>query len=115
MPHPQRTDSGYRNYSEREVDRLRFISRGRELGFSLEEIRSLLRLGDEANLSCDEADRLARSHLVKVRERIAELERMAEELDHVISGCAGERCDTCTILGALKCNHPLPPIAAAIV
>ena len=46
MPAPARTASGYREYSPTEVDRLRFISRGRELGFSLEEIRSLLSLDD---------------------------------------------------------------------
>ncbi len=42
LPHPARSVSGYREYLPEEVDRLRFITRGRELGFSLEEIRSLL-------------------------------------------------------------------------
>ena len=56
MPRPERTDSGYRVYREKEVDRLRFISRGRELGFSLEEIRSLLLLEHDVSLSCDQVD-----------------------------------------------------------
>lgn len=109
MPKPQRTGSGYRTYSKEEVERLRFISRGRELGFSLEEIRSLLRLGDEPNLSCGEVDRLARSHLVSIRERIAELQRMAKELNRVITECEGDRRGNCTILGTLKrANFPKP-------
>ena len=56
MPRPERTDSGYRVYREKEVDRLRFISRGRELVFSLEEIRSLLLLEHDVSLSCDQVD-----------------------------------------------------------
>lgn len=102
MPPPERTGSGYRVYSEDEVDRLRFISRGRELGFGLEEIRSLLRLGDEPDLSCEEVDRLARSHLVDIRQRISELQRMAAELDRVIVGCARDRRGNCAILETLK-------------
>jgi len=102
MPRPLRTGSGYRSYTEHEVERLRFITRGRDLGFSLEEIRSLLRLADEPDLSCVEVDRLARSHLVDIRQRISELKRMAAELDRVIVGCAGDRRGNCAILGTLK-------------
>lgn len=109
MAQPPRTDSGYRTYSEADVDRLRFISRGRELGFSLEEIRSLLRLSDEPNMSCMEVDRMARSHLVDIQGRISELQRMAEELDRVIGGCAKEQRGNCAILGTLRFS----PIASA--
>lgn len=62
MPAPARTASGYREYSPTEVDRLRFISRGRELGFSLEEIRSLLSLDDDPAMSCCDVDVIARQH-----------------------------------------------------
>ena len=47
MPAPTRTGSGYRSYSEQDVERLRFITRGRDLGFSLDEIRSLMRLDQD--------------------------------------------------------------------
>ena len=56
---PKRTHSGYRSYTPADVDRLRFISRGRELGFSLEEIRSLLRLDDDPTMSCRDVDAMA--------------------------------------------------------
>lgn len=110
VPRPRRTGSGYRAYTEADVDRLRFISRGRELGFSLEEIRSLLRLGDEPNLSCLDVDRMARAHLVDIRGRISQLQHMAEELDRVISGCAQDRRENCAILGTL--NRPLASLQA---
>ncbi len=106
MPPPQRSDGGYRTFSETDVDRLRFISRGRELGFSLEEIRSLLRLSDEPNMSCMEVDQMARSHLIDIQGRISELQRMAEELDRVIGGCAKEQRGNCAILGTLRRSSP---------
>src|SRR5690606_1867317 len=58
LPAPPRTASGYRDYRPADADRLRFISRGRELGFSLAEIRSLLGLAEDDGLSCQDVDRL---------------------------------------------------------
>lgn len=52
LPCAQRTSSGYRSYTTAEVARLRFISRGRRPGFSLDEIRALLALGEDVSLSC---------------------------------------------------------------
>ena len=102
MPQPARTASGYRAYSLAEVERLRFISRGRELGFSLEEIRSLLRLDDDSKMSCGDVDVIARTHLADIRQRIDELHRMATELERVIAECAGGERGHCTILNALR-------------
>jgi MerR family mercuric resistance operon transcriptional regulator len=102
MPQPTRTGTGYRAYTAADVERLRFISRGRALGFSLEEIRSLLRLNDDSKLSCGDVDVLARVHLTDIRQRIEELTRMAGELERVITQCAGGERRQCTILGALR-------------
>jgi len=102
MPRPARTMSGYRAYTPVDVERLRFISRGRELGFSLEEIRSLLRLNDDPKLSCGNVDLLARAHLTDIHQRIEALTRMAGELERVIAQCAGGERGTCAILGALR-------------
>lgn len=102
MPRPDRQVNGYRTYTPAEVDRLHFISRGRELGFSIEEIRSLLQLDDAPCLSCGDVDRLARKHLADIQRKIIELQRMAVELEDVIGHCAGGERDSCTILGALK-------------
>ena len=102
LPAPQRSPSGYRHYQEQDVRRLRFIRRGRELGFSLEEIRSLLRLDDDSKMSCGDVDVIARTHLADIRQRIDELHRMATELERVIAECAGGERGHCTILNALR-------------
>ena len=112
VPRPTRTGSGYRAYTPADVERLRFISRGRELGFSLEEIRSLLRLDDDPKLKCGDVDALARAHLVEIRQRIEELLRMANELERVIVQCAGGERGACTILGTLR-RPPNEPTSCA--
>lgn len=99
---PERTLSGYRAYSQGDVERLRFVSRGRELGFSLDEIRSLLRLNDDPAMSCCDVDAIARTHLSDIRGRIVELQRVASELERVIADCAGGKRGQCTILGTLR-------------
>lgn len=105
LPAPARTSGGYRDYRPADVDRLRFVSRGRDLGFSLQEIRSLLRLAENEALSCHEVDRLARAHLEDIRTRLDDLQRMASELERVIHSCGGEKRGQCTILETLR----LPP------
>jgi MerR family mercuric resistance operon transcriptional regulator len=102
MPPSMRTGSGYRTYAPADVERLRFIARGRELGFSLEEIRSLLRLNDDPKLSCCDVDVVARAHLADIHQRIEALNRMVCELERVIGQCAGGERGACTILGALR-------------
>jgi len=102
MPSPGRTASGYREYSEADVDRLRFITRGRDLGFSLEEIRSLLRLAQDPDISCSEVDQIARKHLGDILIRLEDLQRMARELERTIDHCGGGERGQCTILGTLR-------------
>lgn len=102
LPRPGRTTSGYRAYAERDVERVRFITRGRDLGFSLEEIRSLMRLAEDPGLSCEDVDQLARQHLAEIKARQAALREMARELERTIAGCAGGHRGACAILGALK-------------
>lgn len=107
LPRARRTNSGYRTYTTTEVDRLRFITRGRELGFSLDEIRSLLALAEDASLSCAEVDQLAHSHLAEIRQRVRALNRMAKELEQTIRGCAGGERAQCSILSALQTRPKL--------
>ena len=104
MTAPDRTASGYRQYRDTDIDRLRFITRGRALGFSLEELKSLLRLAEESQLSCSDVDRLARIHLVDIQRRLADLQRMERELQRTIESCSGRERASCSILGALKAD-----------
>ena len=102
MPPPERTPKGYREYSEADVERLRFISRGRGLGFSLQEIRSLLRLAQDPGISCSEVDQLARKHLHDILGRLKDLQRMGHELGRTIDHCGGGQRGECTILDSLR-------------
>ena len=102
LPEPERTRNRYRQYIDADVERLRFITRGRDLGFSLEEIRSLLRLAEDPDLSCGEVDQLARKHLGDIQARLADLQRMASELARTIGACHGDERGTCTILETLR-------------
>jgi MerR family mercuric resistance operon transcriptional regulator len=102
MPPPERTPNGYREYSEADVEQLRFISRGRGLGFSLQEIRSLLRLAQDPGISCSEVDQLARKHLDDILVRLKDLQRMARELERTIDHCGGGQRGECTILDSLR-------------
>jgi len=102
MPSPERTPKGYREYCEADVERLRFISRGRGLGFSLQEIRSLLRLAQDPDISCSEVDQLARKHLDDILVRLKDLQRMARELERTIDHCGGGQRGECTILDSLR-------------
>ena len=110
MPRPGRTASGYREYSGADVERLRFVTRGRDLGFSLEEIRSLLRLAQDPAMSCGEVDLLARQHLRDIQARIEDLRRMASELERTISSCQGDQRGQCTILETLRQPAAVSPV-----
>ncbi|WP_028237989.1 MerR family transcriptional regulator [Stutzerimonas azotifigens] len=96
-----RTESGYRTFGEREAERLRFVKRGRELGFSLEEIRTLVELADQPGQPCAEVDRLAEGHLAEVRQRIADLRRLEAELERLV-GCTESSVRECRIVEALS-------------
>ena len=100
LPAPQRSPSGYRHYQEQDVRRLRFIRRGRELGFSLEEIRSLLDLAAHPESPCASADRMVREHLDAIATRIRDLQNMQAELSK-LAGCHSGHAEHCRLLEAL--------------
>jgi len=104
LPAPQRAGSGrYRMYRTSDVDRLAFVRRARELGFSIEEVRELLGLADDPQRPCAEVDQLARAHLHAVEEKITQLIALRSELQRVIGACAGKyHMAECRILGALS-------------
>ena len=100
LPAPVRSASGYRYYGEDDIKRLRFIRRGRELGFSLEEIRSLLELASQPQQSCRVADELVQSHLVEVNTRIRDLQAIKVELEQ-LTECKSQISAHCRLLDAL--------------
>ena len=72
MPLPARTASGHRAYEEGHIRRLAFIRRARELGFSIEQIRTLLALAEPTRASCAEVQEVAQTHLDEVRAKLAD-------------------------------------------
>jgi MerR family mercuric resistance operon transcriptional regulator len=91
LPAPARRGR-YRTYDRDDVGRLAFVRRARELGFTLEDVRALLRLAAEGNRACAEVRSLAADHLADVRSKIADLRAMERALASSVRRCdAGER------------------------
>ncbi len=101
MPVPMRSDSGYRLYGESGRKRLRFILRGRELGFSIEELRSLLSLVDGGHYTCGEVRDLTLEHLQSIRAKLADLRRLEQTLAEVSAQCEGGEVPDCPVIDAL--------------
>jgi len=101
LPEPPRTTAGYRSYDTTHERRLRFVLRARELGFSLDEIRELLRLVDEREQPCAEASAVAAAHLNDVRAKITDLKRMERVLRDVVAQCADGTRPECALLESL--------------
>lgn len=82
---PQRhPDNGYQLFSDADVERLNFIQRARKLGFSVAEIRDILTHADQGDSPCPLVRELLASRLPHIRERIAELEALAERMEHAL-------------------------------
>ena len=102
LPAPGRTAGNYRAYGTAHLERLSFVRRARDLGFTLDQVRELLRLADERGRSCDAVDRVAREHLGEVERKIADLEALRRELRDLIGRCRHGTVDDCRIIGALS-------------
>lgn len=105
LPPPPRTAGGYRSYDRAHERRLSFVLRSRELGFSLDEVRALLRLVDERDQPCAEASRLAVTHLADVRAKIADLKRMERVLKDIVAQCGDGTRPDCPLIDSLFQEH----------
>lgn len=100
---PSRTTSGYRQYSESAVRRLRFIRRAKALGFTLSEIRNLLAISDNKEGGMSEVKTLTEEKISLIAERIKDLQRIQTALSHLSSLCSGDGCvDNCPIIDTLN-------------
>lgn len=102
LPEPPRTEKGYRSYKSGHERRLRFVMRARELGFSLDEVRTLLRLVGERDQPCAEASRLASIHLADVQAKIADLRRMEAALAEAVARCGDGARPVCPLIELLS-------------
>lgn len=101
LPAPARTAGNQRSYTQAHADRLGFVRHSRELGFSLDAIRTLLDLSDDPNRSCEQADRIARRHLQEVNARIESLAVLKAELERMIRQCRRGKIADCRIIKVL--------------
>ena len=97
---PPKVHGGYRHYPAESIDRVRFIKRAQQLGFTLEEVGDLLLLGDG---HCKETQALATKKLALIEIRLADLENMRVTLKDLISQCEmGNDRAGCPIVESLK-------------
>lgn len=102
IPRVNRSESGYRLYTEADHSRLLFIRRSRKLGFSLDDIRELLSLTDQQQDSCASVDAKVEQQLDQVRARLKDLHAMECELERLSACCEGGAIMDCRIIETLS-------------
>ena len=98
----RRTDAGYRLYDARDVQVLQFIHRSRELGFSLEQIRTLLALWQDKQRASKDVRAMAKQHIAELDRKIADLQAMRRTLETLAAKCHGDARPDCPILDDLS-------------
>ncbi len=101
LPKVARSDSGYRQYVESDVHTLRFIRRGRALGFSMAEIAELLKLWQNKRRASSSVKRIALAHAEDLSRRIEEMEAMKRTLERLADCCQGDHRPDCPIIDEL--------------
>lgn len=102
IPHSRRAESGYRKYAPTDVHTLRFIRRARDLGFSTERIKQLLRLWQDRTRTSREVKEIALSHVTALDADIAKLISLREAVGHLAGLCHGDDHPDCPILDGLS-------------
>lgn len=97
-----RTDAGYRQYTENEIQTLRFIKRARDLGFSITRIKTLLALWQDRTRKSSDVKKLARQYIKELDEDIAKLQSIRNQLQHVSDCCRGDHRPECPIIDVLS-------------
>jgi|AntRauTorcE11897_2_1112592.scaffolds.fasta_scaffold73998_1 MerR family mercuric resistance operon transcriptional regulator len=105
IPEPDRRRSGYRIFTQRHIDQIKFIKRAQELGFTLSEIKELLELRVDEKSSCSIIKKEAEEKYKDVSDKINDLKRIKNTLAELIDSCSGSGPKgDCPILGALEGN-----------
>jgi Cu(I)-responsive transcriptional regulator len=104
---PSRTESGRRTYGRADVQRLQFIRNGRRLGFSIDEIRSLIGLAENPAQDCSAASAIAARHLDDVEIRLAQLSSLRNELATLARSCTSAQIADCRIIQAIGQTNAL--------
>jgi len=113
IPKAARRDSGYRDYSDDDVHRLRFIRRARDLGFTVEQIGDLLDLWTDRERASADVKALALGHVEALRNKVAEIEGMIATLEGLAASCHGDNRPECPIIEGLAEDGSGPRAKAA--
>ena len=113
FPQVQRTESGYRQYSDNDVHMLRFVRHARDLGFSIEQIRELLGLWQNRRRPSRQVKSLAQAHIHELDQKLHELQTMKATLEHLVHCCHGDDRPDCPILDTLADGAATPPATDA--
>jgi Cu(I)-responsive transcriptional regulator len=98
IPEAERTEAGYRLYGVREIAMLRFIRQSRSLGFSMDQIASLMSLWGDPGRHSSDVKRVAMLQLEELEQRQRELDQMRGTLEQLVSQCRGDHTAHCAIL-----------------
>lgn len=102
VPAAGRRASGYRDYGDGDVHRLGFVRRARDLGFSIAEIRDLLRLWSDEGRSSRDVKDVALRHIADLDRRARRLTEMADALRRLAGACEGDGRPDCPIIAGLE-------------
>lgn len=109
LPPPPRSRGGHRLYGPDLLKRLNFVRRSRDLGFTLGEIRGLLRVVDGGKYTCAEIEVLTMEHVREIRRKIADLKKLKSVLETMASQCSRGKLPECPIIDALFDPRTGPP------
>jgi MerR family copper efflux transcriptional regulator len=112
LPAPSRSLKGYRSYSERTVEELCFIRKAQALGFSLDEIREILKLSRSGQAPCAHVLSLAHQHLAAVEERIRQLQQFRDQLAMEVAKWDTKKTVTCRGLCQIIVSADMDALAA---
>ncbi|MEO6394791.1 MAG: Cu(I)-responsive transcriptional regulator [Devosia sp.] len=102
IPEADRRDSNYRDYGYHDLHRLAFIRRARDLGFSIEEIRELLKLWADTSRSSKDVKAVALQHIADLKKKIRLLDEMRATLSDLADACDGDHRPDCPIIKSLE-------------
>lgn len=109
IPHPARSDGGHRLYGSGHLKRLAFVMKARVLGFTLAEVKALLRLVDERDRPCAEVRDVAASHLRDVKEKLRDLRAMETVLKEMVISCETDQSNECPLIERMFNESTISP------
>ena len=109
MPEPARGGNGYRQYTEMDLETLRFIRRARDLGFSVKEVGDLMKLWHDRSRASADVKAIALNHIDEIEQRISKLKSIRRTLINLTERCHGDDRPDCPILDDLVRGESAEP------